>query len=63
MGKENYKSAGVDIDAGNEAVNRIKDSVNSTFTSSVLTGLGGFGSLGYVFVFRLCFGDVSAMFW
>ena len=45
MGKENYKSAGVDIDAGNEAVNRIKDSVNSTFTSSVLTGLGGFGSL------------------
>ena len=45
MGKENYKSAGVDIDAGNEAVNRIKDSVKSTFTSSVLTGLGGFGSL------------------
>ena len=45
MGKENYKSAGVDIDAGNEAENRIKSSVNSTFTSSVLTGLGGFGSL------------------
>ena len=45
MGKENYKSAGVDIDAGNEAVNRIKDSVRSTFTSSVLTGLGSFGSL------------------
>ncbi len=45
MGKANYKSAGVDIDAGNEAVNRIKDSVRSTFTSSVLTGLGGFGSL------------------
>ena len=45
MGKANYKSAGVDIDAGNEAVNRIKDSVRSTFTSSVLTGLGSFGSL------------------
>jgi len=45
MGKVHYKSAGVDIDAGNEAVNRIKDSVKSTFTSSVLTGLGSFGSL------------------
>ena len=45
MGKMNYKSAGVDIDAGNEAVNRIKDGVKSTFTSNVLTGLGSFGSL------------------
>ena len=41
----NYKSAGVDIDAGNEAVDRIKDDVKSTFTSNVLTGLGSFGSL------------------
>jgi len=45
MGKINYKSSGVDIDAGNEAVNRIKDGVKSTFTSNVLTGLGSFGSL------------------
>ncbi|MDP7715398.1 MAG: phosphoribosylformylglycinamidine cyclo-ligase [Candidatus Marinimicrobia bacterium] len=45
MDKIDYKSAGVDIDAGNEAVNRIKDGVKSTFTSNVLTGLGGFGSL------------------
>jgi phosphoribosylformylglycinamidine cyclo-ligase len=45
MGKIDYKSAGVNIDAGNEAVNRIKDSVKSTFTSNVLTGLGSFGSL------------------
>ena len=45
MGKIDYKSAGVDIDAGNEAVNRIKDGVKSTFTSNVLTGLGSFGSL------------------
>ena len=45
MGKVDYKSAGVNIDAGNEAVNRIKDGVKSTFTSSVLTGLGSFGSL------------------
>jgi len=45
MGKIDYKSAGVDIDAGNEAVNRIKDGVKSTFTSNVLTGLGSFCSL------------------
>ena len=45
MGKINYKSAGVDIDAGNEAVGRIKDGVKSTFTSNVLTGIGSFGSL------------------
>jgi len=45
MSKTNYKSAGVDIDAGNEVVERIKDGVKSTFTSNVLTGLGSFGSL------------------
>lgn len=45
MSKLDYKSAGVDIDAGNEAVDRIKDKVRSTFTNNVLTGLGSFGSL------------------
>jgi phosphoribosylformylglycinamidine cyclo-ligase len=40
-----YKSAGVDIDAGNKAVERIKKGVQSTFTTKVLTGLGSFGSL------------------
>ena len=45
MGVIDYKSAGVNIDAGNEAVNRIKDGVKSTFTSNVLTGIGSFGSL------------------
>ena len=45
MSKINYKSAGVDIDAGNEAVDRIKYGVQSTFTSNVLAGLGGFGAL------------------
>ena len=45
MSKINYKSAGVDIDAGNEAVDRIKNSVQSTFASNVLDGLGGFGAL------------------
>jgi phosphoribosylformylglycinamidine cyclo-ligase len=43
--KINYKSAGVDIDAGNQAVNKIKSKVRSTFSSDVLTGIGGFGSL------------------
>ena len=43
--KMDYKSAGVDIDAGNEAVKRIKKGVRSTFTTNVLTGLGSFGSL------------------
>ena len=38
-----YTSAGVNIDAGNEAVERIKKSVQSTFSSHVMTGLGGFG--------------------
>ncbi len=40
-----YKSAGVDIHAGNEAVNRIKKAVESTFSPNVLTGIGSFGSL------------------
>jgi len=43
--KFDYKLAGVDISAGNEAVDLIKDSVKSTFSNSVLIGLGGFGAL------------------
>ena len=43
--KFNYKSAGVDIDAGNKAVELIKDQVKATFSKNVLTGLGSFGSL------------------
>ena len=45
MGKIYYKSSGVNIDAGNEAVDRIKDKVESTFTPNVIAGLGSFGSL------------------
>ena len=45
MSNSDYKSAGVDIDAGNVAVDRIKEGVKSTFTTNVLTGLGSFGSL------------------
>jgi len=40
-----YKDAGVDIDAGNELVQRIKPLVAKTGRSEVLTGLGGFGGL------------------
>lgn len=40
-----YKTAGVDIEAGNQAVNRIKKSVESTFSSAVLTPIGSFGAL------------------
>ncbi|HLI76851.1 MAG TPA: phosphoribosylformylglycinamidine cyclo-ligase [Acidobacteriaceae bacterium] len=40
-----YKSAGVDIEAGNEAVRRMKSHVARTHTPAVLTQLGSFGSL------------------
>ena len=40
-----YRDAGVDIDAGNELVERIKPAVKSTNREGVLTGLGGFGGL------------------
>ncbi|MBP1930075.1 phosphoribosylformylglycinamidine cyclo-ligase [Ammoniphilus resinae] len=40
-----YRHAGVDIDAGNEAVERMKKHVKRTFRPEVLTGLGGFGAL------------------
>ena len=40
-----YKDAGVDIDAGEEAVAKIKADVEATFTSEVLTGLGSFGAM------------------
>ena len=40
-----YKSAGVDIDAGNALVERIKPIAARTRIPGVLAGLGGFGSL------------------
>lgn len=42
---ESYKAAGVDVHAGYEAVRLMKEYVNKTFTSGVLSGLGGFGGL------------------
>nr|WP_298625948.1 hypothetical protein [uncultured Legionella sp.] len=41
----NYKAAGVDIEAGNEAVRRIKRTVEKTFSPQVLTGIGSFGAM------------------
>jgi phosphoribosylformylglycinamidine cyclo-ligase len=40
-----YKGAGVDIDAGNETVRRIKSIARATFTSGVLSDIGSFGGL------------------
>jgi len=40
-----YKDAGVDIDAGNALVDRIKPLVKRTQRPEVLAGLGGFGGL------------------
>jgi phosphoribosylformylglycinamidine cyclo-ligase len=40
-----YKDAGVDIDAGNALVERIKGTVKATRRPEVLGGIGGFGAL------------------
>lgn len=40
-----YAQAGVDIDAGNALVDRIKPAAKSTNRAGVLAGLGGFGGL------------------
>ncbi len=49
-----YKTAGVDIDAGNETVRRIRALAKGTFTSDVLSDIGSFGGL-----FRLPTGEAS----
>jgi len=40
-----YKASGVDIDAGNETVRRIRSLARSTFTPGVLSDIGSFGGL------------------
>ncbi len=45
MSQVTYADAGVDIEAGNEVVNRIKSSVQQTFSPHVMGGLGGFGAM------------------
>jgi phosphoribosylformylglycinamidine cyclo-ligase len=52
MEKISYKSAGVDIDAGNNFVEAIKSDVKSTFDKNVIGGIGSFAGayalpLGY----------------
>ena len=40
-----YRQSGVDIDAGNEVVRRIKQMARATYTPGVLSGVGSFGGL------------------
>lgn len=40
-----YKAAGVDIEAGDEAVFRLKEYAQSTYTEDVLTDVGSFGGM------------------
>ena len=40
-----YASTGVDIDAGNRAVELMRDAVRATYNDSVLAGIGSFGGL------------------
>ena len=40
-----YRQSGVDIDAGNEVVRRIKQLAKGTYTAGVLSGVGSFGGL------------------
>src|SRR5215212_7169977 len=42
---ETYEAAGVSIDAGEAAVERIKEKVRSTFRREVIGDIGGFGGL------------------
>jgi phosphoribosylformylglycinamidine cyclo-ligase len=49
-----YRTAGVDIDAGNETVRRIRALAKGTFTPGVLSDIGSFGGL-----FRLPAGEAS----
>ena len=45
MTKSQYAASGVDIDAGNRALELMKDSVRATYTEAVLAGIGSFGGL------------------
>lgn len=45
MSSLSYKDAGVDIDAGEQLVNKIKSTARATSRPEVVGGLGGFGAL------------------
>jgi phosphoribosylformylglycinamidine cyclo-ligase len=40
-----YRNSGVDIDAGNRAVELMRDAVRATYNDAVLAGIGSFGGL------------------
>jgi len=42
--ENSYKNAGVNIEAGEETVERIKSLAKSTFNKNVLSGIGHFGA-------------------
>ena len=44
MAGMDYRASGVDIDAGNETVRRIKALARKTYTPGVLSGVGSFGA-------------------
>jgi phosphoribosylamine--glycine ligase/phosphoribosylformylglycinamidine cyclo-ligase len=45
ISKAAYENSGVSIDAGNKAVELMKDAVRATYTPAVLAGIGSFGGL------------------
>ena len=45
MTSSTYRDAGVDIEAGNRAVQLMKHAVRSTYGKEVLAGIGAFGGL------------------
>jgi phosphoribosylformylglycinamidine cyclo-ligase len=45
VAKIDYRQSGVDIDAGNETVRRVKELARGTYTAGVLSGVGSFGGL------------------
>ena len=45
MTTSQYASSGVDIDAGNRAIELMKNAVRATYNESVLAGIGSFGGL------------------
>src|SRR3990172_5998090 len=51
---QTYKNSGVDIDAGEELVRRIKGPVRSTFDKNVLSDIGLFGGF-----YRASFGGMK----
>jgi phosphoribosylformylglycinamidine cyclo-ligase len=52
MTKSQYASAGVDIEAGNRAVELMQAAVRATYNDSVLAGIGSFGGLFDVSAFK-----------